>query len=199
MRPGDSSGRDFVYLASMSPRRRELLAQLGLRCEVVPANVDESRHVDESAADYVTRLALAKGRAMLAQLGAVNAPIVSADTTVVVGTEILGKPADGAECRQMLGRLSGRVHHVYTAVAVMTTAHEEAALSRSTVRFRTLSDAEIDRYWSSGEPEDKAGAYAIQGLGAAFIEEITGSYSGVVGLPLCETARLLAGFGYCLP
>lgn len=195
----DSVGRDFVYLASTSPRRRELLAQLRLRCEVVTAIIDESRLNAESGADYVTRLALAKGREALAQCGTVTTPIVSADTAVVLGADILGKPTDGADARQMLRRLSGCVHEVFSAVAVMTSAREDTALSRSTVRFRVLSDAEIDRYWQSGEPWDKAGAYAIQGLGAVFIEGISGSYSGVMGLPLCETARLLAGFGYCLP
>lgn len=191
--------RGFVYLASSSPRRRELLAQLGLSYKVVPAEIDECRLPAEAPQDYVRRVALAKGRAVLSSGGHEDAPIVAADTAVVVGDDIFGKPADDEDARRMLGRLSGRVHEVLSAVAVMNSAGEEVAVQRSTVRFRKLTEAQIDRYVSGGEQRDKAGAYAIQGLGAVFIEELTGSYSGVMGLPLCETARLLAGFGYCLP
>jgi len=194
-----SRGRDFVYLASSSPRRRELLSQLGLQFEVVPAEVDESRQRDEPPGDFVRRLALAKGRAALAAGEFTDAAIVSADTAVVVDEDILGKPRDDADAMQMLTRLSGRTHQVYSAVAVMTPEREAVELSVTAVRFRVLQDAEIDRYCCTGEPGDKAGAYGIQGLGAVFIEGISGSYSGVVGLPLRETARLLAGFGYCLP
>ena len=173
--------------------------QLRLRCRVVPAEVDESRLGDESGADYVMRLALAKGHAALAGLGGTDVPLLAADTTVVVAGDILGKPRDDLHAAEMLGRLSGIEHEVLSAVTVMSPARVETALSRSTVRFRPLTEAEIDRYCRTGEPRDKAGAYAIQGLGAVFIEDISGSYSGVMGLPLCETARLLAGFGYCLP
>ena len=194
-----SRGRDFVYLASSSPRRRELIAQLGLRFEVVPAEVDESRQHHEIPADFVKRLALAKGRAALSTGKFSDAAVVSADTVVVIGDDILGKPSDNADAINMLTRLSGRTHKVYSAVAVMTPERETVECSLTSVRFRTLQESEIERYCRTGEPADKAGAYGIQGLGAVFIEDISGSYSGVVGLPLCETARLLAGFGYCLP
>ena len=189
---------NFIHLASASPRRSELLRQLGLRCDIHPADIDESLRPGETPLAYVERLALEKGRAALASLGTPRAPVLAADTTVVLDDAILGKPRDREDAIAMLTRLSGRSHEVLTAVAVVDTARAETALSRSTVRFRRVEPDEMEAYWRSGEPADKAGAYAIQGLGAIFVEELRGSYSGVMGLPLFETARILSTFGYRL-
>jgi septum formation protein len=183
----------FVYLASASPRRRELLAGIGVQCEVVAAAVDEAVLPGEAAETYVCRLALAKVRAAGERQPV--APVVGADTAVVVDGQILGKPADGADARRMLALLSGRSHDVWSAVAVVSPAGESVLASRTEVLFRPISGQEAADYWHSGEPADKAGAYAIQGLGALFVREIRGSYSGVVGLPLFETAGLLARHG----
>jgi len=186
----------FVYLASASPRRRELLAQLGIRCEVLAVGVDESPRPGETAADLVCRLASAKAVAGIAvRPASAPAPVVAADTAVALGTELFGKPVDEADATRILNRLSGRTHAVYTAVAVADGGRERVQLSRSEVTFRPLGSAEIAAYWRTGEPADKAGAYAIQGRGAQFIADLSGSYSGVMGLPLFETARLLAFFG----
>lgn len=185
----------FVYLGSASPRRRELLAQLGLRAEIVPADVDESAVTGERAADYVSRLALAKARAARGRLPALSSPLVAADTAVVLNDELLGKPADERDFRRMLALLSGATHQVFTAVAVVSARGESVALSRSEVEFRHIEAAEIAEYWRTGEPADKAGGYGIQGLGAVFVRELRGSYSGVMGLPLFETAELLAAHG----
>ncbi len=188
----------FIYLASGSPRRRELLAQLGVQFEVCVTDIDESAHADEASDAYVRRMAADKARAALARLPTRRAPVLGADTTVCVGRDRLGKPADRAAGAAMLRRLSGREHEVLTAVAINDGEREVVAVSRTTVTFRPLTDAEIDAYWATGEPRDKAGGYAIQGLGAVFIEAIRGSYTGVMGLPLFETARLLNSFGYRL-
>ncbi len=186
----------FVYLASTSPRRRELLASIGVRCEVIGTDIDEAALPAEQPAVYVERLALAKARAALARHPrARQAPLLGADTAVVIDGEILGKPADVGAARHMLGRLSGRTHEVWSAVAVLSPRGEDVAVSRTAVVLRALSPVEIDAYWQSGEPADKAGAYAIQGRGAIFVSEIRGSYSGVVGLPLFETAQLLSRHG----
>lgn len=185
----------FIYLASASPRRRELLGQLGIQCQVMPADIDESVLPGEAAADYVLRLARAKARVIAGQPRAPEAPVLAADTAVVMGDLVLGKPASLADARVMLGRLSGQTHVVFTAVAVAADGREESALNRSQVSFRAIAPAEIDAYWATGEPADKAGAYAIQGLGAVFVEDLRGSYSGVMGLPLFETAELLGRFG----
>jgi len=193
------SDRGFIYLASASPRRRELLRQLGLDFEVVPANIDESIQAGEEPAAYVERLALEKGRAARVLLERQDAPVLAADTAVVLDGVILGKPRDEADAADMLARLSGCSHDVLTSVAVLDAVTEEVTVNRTSVRFRPIQRAEIGAYWRSGEPAGKAGGYAIQGLGAVFIEAIHGSYSGVMGLPLFETARLLAGFGYRLP
>lgn len=183
----------FVYLASVSPRRRELLACIGVDCEILPAGVDESLQPDEDPRDYVRRLAAAKAREGWCSCPRQRrAPVLAADTAVVLGGTVLGKPADQADARRMLELLSGRVHDVYTAVAVISEYGDNVTLSCTQVSFRPISSGEIDAYWRSGEPADKAGAYAIQGLGAIFVREIRGSYSGVVGLPLFETAELLA-------
>jgi septum formation protein len=188
----------FVYLASASPRRRELLAQLGVECRVVPAAVDESRQPGESAARYVKRLAREKAAAARRALGNVDEPVIGADTAVVVDDRILGKPRDGDDAQAMLMALSGRCHEVVTGVAVLGPERCEDAISRSRVCFRVLEPAEARAYLETGEPLDKAGGYAIQGRGAMFVESLQGSYSGVVGLPLFETARLLAAFDYGL-
>lgn len=183
-----------IYLASQSPRRRELLTGIGVDYSVIVADVDETRRSDEPAAAYVQRLAAEKviaGWQRATALGMEPRPVLGADTTVAVDGDVLGKPADFDEARAMLRRLSGRSHQVLTGVALSDGVRTEVALSATTVRFCTLDDDDIDAYWASGEPCDKAGAYGIQGLGAVFVERIEGSYSGVVGLPLFETARLL--------
>jgi septum formation protein len=188
---------DFLYLASASPRRSELLKQLGVRFEILPVDVDESPEDGEAAPDYACRLATDKARKAWATLGTGEAPVLAADTAVVAGDEIFGKPSNQDDAIRMLTALSGRVHEVFTAVTVLDGIREGSQLSRTRVRFRSISRAQMINYWQTGEPADKAGAYAIQGLGAVLIEEIQGSYSGVMGLPLFETARLLAAFGFC--
>jgi septum formation protein len=188
----------FVYLASASPRRQELLKQLGVRYEVLRVAVDESPLPAEGAEDLVCRLAMAKAQAGLAVRPTLIAPVLAADTAVALGADLFGKPADQADAMRILGRLGGRTHIVWTAVAVTDGQRERVELSRSEVTFRALSPEEIAGYWRTGEPADKAGAYAIQGRGAQFIADLTGSYSGVMGLPLFETARLLTLFGCTL-
>ncbi|TVQ90641.1 MAG: septum formation inhibitor Maf [Chromatiaceae bacterium] len=189
-----------VYLASRSPRRLALLGQLKLRATVVPATVDETPADGEDPTTYVQRIAQAKalaGRAACAATipaGAPPRPVLAADTAVVVDGRILGQPVDAADALAMLALLSGRTHEVLTAVSLLG-ARTQQALVRSRVRFRRISPAEAAAYWASGEPRDKAGAYAIQGLGAVFVSHLAGSYSGVVGLPLFETAALLAREG----
>lgn len=186
----------MVYLASASPRRRELLAQIGIDCLVMPADIDESQLPGEGVEAYALRLAGAKARRVWERVRTpAPRPVVAADTVVIAGADVLGKPAGLDDCRRMLGRLSGAVHEVLTAVAVVSAAGETAAVSRSQVRFRPLAPEEIDAYWRSGEPAGKAGGYAIQGRAAVFIRELRGSYSGVMGLPLFETAQLLAAHG----
>lgn len=184
-----------IYLASASPRRRELLAQIGLGCELLGVAVDETPRPGEAPGDLACRLALSKARAGAAVAADPARPVLAADTVVALGAEIFGKPLDQADGARILGRLSGRTHEVYTAVAVACGGRERVELSRTEVTLRTLEAAEILAYWHSGEPVDKAGGYAIQGLGALFISGIRGSYSGVMGLPVFETARLLAQFG----
>lgn len=189
-----SISKPLIYLASQSPRRRELLAQIGVGHEVLRVDVDESRRGAEAAPDYVQRLAREKaeaGRQLVAANGLVPLPVLGADTAVVIDGRILGKPADAADARAILRLLSGRAHEVLTGIALCDANAVQVALSRTIVRFRALSEADIERYWASGEPADKAGAYGIQGLAAMFVEGIEGSYSGVVGLPLFETALLL--------
>jgi len=184
-----------LYLASASPRRRQLLEQLGLRFEVAVADVDETPLPGEAPADYVLRLARAKAEAVARRLGSPAAPVLAADTAVVLETAILGKPRDREDGLAMLARLSGRRHQVLSAVALWQAGRLETTLSRSEVRFRGISAQEARSYWESGEPADKAGGYAIQGLGALFVEHLEGSYSGVMGLPLFETAELLQKAG----
>ncbi|WP_407312266.1 Maf family protein [Pseudomonas sp. nanlin1] len=185
-----------LYLASASPRRRELLAQIGVPFTQINAGIDETPLPNEQPDDYVRRLARAKAEAgwvnLTVEARATDAVVLGADTVVVIDGQILGKPADKAEALATLARLSGREHQVLTAVALYANARVEACLVRSQVRFRPISEAEAHAYWASGEPQDKAGSYAIQGLGAVFVMALNGSYSAVVGLPLCETAELLA-------
>jgi septum formation protein len=181
-----------LCLASASPRRRALLEQIGVPHTVRSADLDESVIAGETSADYVVRLARAKA---LKVRETESLPVLAADTTVVLDEAICGKPADEAAALALLGRLSGRSHQVLTAVALAGADGVSFRLSASEVRFRRLSAGEICAYWASGEPRDKAGGYAIQGLAAAFIEHLAGSYSGVMGLPLCETAQLLSAAG----
>jgi len=183
----------LILLASASPRRSELLRQVGIAHEVRPVDVDESVRPDEAPSAYVLRLAEAKAAALWQQLDAgERRPVLAADTTVALEGEIFGKPADAAEARAMLGRLSGRTHEVHTAVAVRHAGGAAARVSSSSVSLRELSSAEIEWYWNTGEPADKAGGYAVQGRAAVFIRHIAGSYSGIMGLPLYETWELLA-------
>jgi septum formation protein len=185
-----------LFLASASPRRRELLAQIAVPCVTQIASIDENPLPDEPPAAYVERLAREKARAGLRALGEpADAVVLGADTAVVLDGRILGKPADFAESRAMLRALSGRSHEVLTAVALVSGGREAARVVSSEVSFRPISDAEIEAYWASGEPCDKAGSYGIQGLAAVFVNQLRGSYSAVVGLPLCETAELLGEFG----
>jgi septum formation protein len=187
-----------VYLASGSPRRRELLAQVGLVPTVLAVTVDETPRPGESAADLTCRLAAAKARAGRAQLAGPGV-VIGADTAVALGSELFGKPVDAADGARMLARLSGRTHEVWSAVAVAEAGRERVELSRSEVTFRVIEPAEAAAYWATGEPRDKAGGYAIQGLGAAFVTLLHGSYSGVMGLPLFETLRLLRAAGCPTP
>ncbi len=186
------------YLASQSPRRRELLAQLGLTPGIVTADVDETPLPGEEAGAYVERLARAKALAgwhAVEAGGSALLPVLGADTAVVVDGEILGKPRDERDARAMLARLAGRSHQVLTGVSLCDGARQLSVVSRTDVTFGALDAERIARYVVSGEPLDKAGGYGIQGLAAAFVARIDGSYSGVVGLPLFETAALLRQFG----
>jgi septum formation protein len=180
-----------LLLASASPRRRELLWQIGVPHAIAIAAIDERQLAGETPADCVQRLALAKAHRV--QQGSL--PVLGADTAVVVDGDMLGKPADRAAGLEMLARLAGRMHEVFTAVALVDTRGSEVRLSRSEVRFRDIDAGERARYWDSGEGRDKAGGYAIQQFGAVFVSELRGSYSGVMGLPLFETAALLDAAG----
>lgn len=184
-----------LYLASGSPRRRELLTQIGVPFLTQIAPIDENALSGESPLAYVERLALAKGHAGLAALAnADGAVVLGADTAVVLDGRILGKPRDRADALATLQALSGRSHQVLTAVALVSHERQASQVVTSLVTFRPLTQAEIEAYWASGEPQDKAGSYGIQGLAAVFVSQLQGSYSAVVGLPLCETAALLAEF-----
>lgn len=185
-----------LFLASASPRRRDILEQLGIRHGILPQDIDESRLPGEAPADYVLRLARAKAQAALAAEGGHEAvACLGSDTTVVCDGEMFEKPADETDARRMLTSLSGNTHQVLTAVALARAGTTQVLLSESRVTFRPLSEGEIRRYWLTGEPADKAGAYGIQGLGAMFVTDIQGSYSGIMGLPVAETVSLLADIG----
>ena len=186
----------MLYLASQSPRRRELLARLGLPFGLLELDVPEHRQPGEPAEDYVRRVAREKaGAGLLKVVGNPDAVVLGSDTEVVLDDEVFGKPSDDADAVAMLRRLSGRTHRVITAVSLVSASRELQAVSISEVTFAPLSDAEIVAYVASGEPRGKAGAYAIQGRAQAFITHLSGSYSGVVGLPLHETAAMLRAFG----
>jgi len=184
-----------LYLASASPRRRELLLQIGVPHRRVDAQIDESVLPGEPPAAYVERLARAKAAAGLQALGTADGCVLGADTAVVLDGRILGKPQDRADGLAMLVALAGRSHEVLTALAVCDGTRCRAQVVSSRVHFRRIAAAEREAYWATGEPLDKAGGYAIQGLAAVFVERLEGSYSAVVGLPLAETAALLAEFG----
>lgn len=195
----------FVYLASQSPRRRQLLEQLGVPYELLLA--DDGEDVEalevvlpgEAPRAYVQRVTLLKLQAALARMkrrGLSPAPVLCSDTTVAVGKTILGKPDDAKHARQILGVLSGQTHRVLTAVALGTGRKQAQVLSVSQVRFAPMTRTQIEHYVATGEPMGKAGAYAIQGRAAAYIEHLSGSYSGIMGLPMFETAQLLRAFGF---
>ena len=197
-----------IYLASKSPRRRDLLRQIGVNFDVLTfragergedADVDETPLPDEAVERYVERLALSTAQAGTRRVlwrKLLPHPVLAADTTLEVDGEIVGKPHDAAEAHAILERLSGRRHRVLTAVAMSDGERTRSRLSVSEVAFRSLGEHDIRRYIATGEPFDKAGAYGIQGHAAIFIEEIRGSYSGIMGLPLFETAALLEIFGH---
>ncbi len=188
-----TAGQRAIYLASASPRRSELLRQVGIEHDMRPVALDETPRAGEAPSRYALRLAEAKARAIWEALPAAERrPVLAADTTVALGARILGKPADRVEAASMLMQLSGREHEVHTAIALLHDGGADTRISTSRVRFRELSAAEVDWYWDTGEPADKAGAYAVQGKAAIFISHLSGSYSGVMGLPLYETWELLA-------
>ncbi|WP_246116263.1 Maf family protein [Denitromonas halophila] len=204
--PPDAAMQNAIYLASNSPRRRELLRQIGVRFDVLlfrdmargDHDIDETPLPDEIPADYVQRIALAKaeggmGRVQWRHLP--HRPVLAADTTLEVDGQIIGKPDDAEHATQILRTLSGREHVVHTAIALTDGQRTEHRLNTNRVRFRTLSNADIRRYIATGEPMDKAGAYGIQGRAAMFVEHIEGSYTGIMGLPLFDTAALLERFG----
>jgi septum formation protein len=188
--------KDFIYLASASPRRSALLEQIGVEHRVLPADISEDREPNEPSERYVIRLAEQKASAVWEQTrNEQPRPVLAADTTVVLDERVLGKPRDAADALEMLADLSGRSHRVLTGVALRHTGGLDVSLSISEVEFRRTSDAERRAYCATGEPLDKAGGYGIQGYGAVFVERIEGSFSAVVGLPLRETTALLAQVG----
>lgn len=200
----------LIYLASRSPRRRELLRQIGVVFEVMLSreapsrnvDVDETPHPGESPHDYVLRVTREKAQAAVDSMSKrrlAARPVLAADTTVVCDNVILGKPTDAADAARMLGLLAGREHQVLTAIVIAGGDTVTTRLSESRVWFRELESSEIRRYVATGESVDKAGAYAVQGRAAAFVTRIEGSYSGIMGLPLAETAELLRSHGIILP
>jgi septum formation protein len=189
-------GDDAIVLASASQRRSQLLRQIGVRHRILGADIDETPGPGEEPKSYVSRLAAGKATAVVAQLAGETAlAVLAADTTVVLDGRIFGKPCDEAEGLEMLGALAGRTHAVHTAVALWHEGHLRQALDSSYVTFRAIDLPERRRYWASGEPAGKAGGYAIQGLGAVFVARLEGSFSGVMGLPLFETAALFDAAG----
>ena len=186
-----------LFLASTSPRRRELLQQIGLSFEVLRVDVDESTQVNESPEAYVQRLSLAKAQMGLTQCPN-NSLVLAADTTVVIDNHIIGKPETLEQAITIWQSLSGRCHQVLTGVTLANHRQSKTIVVATDVYFRLLSTQEMQSYWQTGEPQDKAGGYGIQGKGALFVEKIDGSYSNVVGLPLTETAQLLRQFGYAV-
>jgi len=191
----NSMSEPDLILASASPRRSALLRQIGVAHRIAAPEIAEVREPRENLEACIRRLALSKARQVRERERASKLPVLGADTAVVLGDEMLGKPADRAAALAMLARLEGRSHRVLTAVALVGKHGETLRLARSTVTFRRIDADEIERYWDSGEPVDKAGGYGIQGLAAVFVEKLEGSYSGVMGLPLFETAALLDAAG----
>ena len=183
-----------LHLASSSPRRRELLSTLGIEFSYGGVDVDESALAGELPSDMVLRLATMKARAAF-ESGGYRIPVLGADTTVILGERIFGKPASRGDALEMLACLSGRTHQVLTGVALLVEGKSDTALSRTDVEFRDIRPDEAEAYWQSGEPAGKAGAYAVQGIGGIFVRAISGSYTGVVGLPVFETAELLQRAG----
>ncbi len=188
-----------ILLASGSPRRREILENLGFIVNKLFAEIDETPHHNENAMDYVRRMAIEKNRAAVAQFGSTEQAILSADTTVAFNGNILGKPDNAAHARDILHTLSGQTHQVLTAVCVSRAGQEYITVQSSDVTFKPLSEAEIAAYIATGEPLDKAGAYGIQGLGGAFVAHLSGSFTGVMGLPVFETLALLRESGVSVP
>ena len=183
-----------LYLASQSPRRRQLLEQIGVRFNVKVADIDETVVANEGPEQHVQRLAFEKANAIWSSLSDISRlPVLGADTIVCLDGEILGKPTNQASATSMLQSLSGREHQVMTGVALISE-RQSVCVNVSQVRFRELSQLEIDDYWVTGEPIDKAGSYAIQGRAATFVSQLSGSFSGVMGLPLYETAQLLSEY-----
>jgi septum formation protein len=191
--PAEEQRPPALRLASASPRRRQLLELIGVPHVVTPADIDETPFPGEEPDDYVCRLAREKSATIWSSQK--DLPVLAADTTVVIDGEILGKPESEADALRMLKMLSGREHFVFTGVAIQCARGPRVSLSKSSVTFSLLHDAEIRAYWASGEPAGKAGAYAIQGFGGAFISNLAGSHTGVMGLPLYETAVLLRHAG----
>lgn len=196
---------NFIYLASQSPRRAQLLEQIGVKFELLLPDASEdaesleSTLPSEAASSYVTRVTHLKLDAAVARMkrrGLPSAPVLCSDTTVALGRTIYGKPIDAADAKRMLGELSGQTHRVLTAVAVQKGVQRTQALSVSRVSFAAMTAVQIKAYINTGEPIGKAGAYAVQGRAAAYIEHISGSYSGIMGLPMFETARLLRTLGF---
>ena len=190
-----------IYLASRSPRRAELLKQMGVLFSVVPADIDETPHAMERSDAYVKRLAIEKaqaGYALVLQKAWFEMPVLAADTTVSIDGEILGKPQDDEDAYRMLSLMSGRWHEVHTGIAVAQAGHVAMEISSTMVQMDDLSDAVLRAYIATGEPKDKAGAYGIQGIAGSLIKRIEGSYSGVMGLPVYETTKLLKQAGITL-
>ena len=182
-----------LILASASPRRVDILNQIGVRFSVAPTDINESQLINESSAEFVCRLASQKAKTGYdSHIGSQSA--LGADTIVLCDEQIFGKPKDYSDSKRMLGQLSGRAHKVISAVAINNGVESVVLMSETSVIFRIISEQEFLNYWSTGEPVGKAGSYAIQGLGSIFVESIQGSYSGVVGLPIAETCRLLRHF-----
>jgi septum formation protein len=190
--------KPVLHLASSSPRRRELLRALSLNFSYAGVAIDESALPGETASDLVLRLAAAKARTA-SDTGERSVPVLGADTVVTLDDRVFGKPGSKQEALQMLASLSGHTHQVLTGVAVLANGEHETALSRTEVQFREIHPDEAEAYWHSGEPAGKAGAYAVQGLGGIFVSAVNGSYTGVVGLPVFETAALLRRAGIGLP
>ena len=184
-----------LIVASASPRRKELLQQLEIRFQQKTVAIDETPYESELPKEYVTRMAHEKAEAAWAKWGKPDRLILSSDTTVVIDNKILGKPSGYDDFRTMMQSLSGRQHQVLTSVVVKSDTETKSVLSETHVYFCGLTDSDIDWYWHTGEPPDKAGGYGIQGLGARFVRRIDGSFTGVMGLPLFETAEILSNFG----